>query len=172
MLCRTFRPAGVAAMLDAAAMLLKDAAAIDEAPLAPVERIDKRLAEGFLRIQQWEAASQHFQRGNPSLYTGEAIFGVISLFLTDFAPLPGARRGSGRPHACDWYAAGTSRAECAPGAAGLDRTCAARVQRGAGFLRARHRPAGGGGSHAAAGAALRSRRSPGRVCALRDLSGR
>ena len=40
----------------------------------------------MLRIQQWALASPHFQRGNPSLYTGEALFGVISLFLTDFAP--------------------------------------------------------------------------------------
>ena len=54
--------------------------------LTPVERIDKRLAEGFLRIQQWEFGSEHFQRGNPALYTGEAIFGAIGLFLTDYAP--------------------------------------------------------------------------------------
>ena len=58
----------------------------DAATLSPIERIDKRLAEGFLRIQQWEYQSNHFQRGNPSLYLGEAIFGVISLFLTDYAP--------------------------------------------------------------------------------------
>ena len=31
--------------------------------------------------------SRHFQAGNPSTYTGEAIFGVISLFLRPFAPL-------------------------------------------------------------------------------------
>ena len=45
------------------------------------------MAEGFLRIQQWEYASQHFHRGNPSLYAGEAVFGVIGLFLTDYAPI-------------------------------------------------------------------------------------
>jgi len=82
-----YSAAGVAAMLDDAARLLKDASVIETRPLSAVERIDKRLAEGFLRIQQWELASPHFQRGNPSLYTGEAIFGVISLFLTDYAPL-------------------------------------------------------------------------------------
>lgn len=51
------------------------------------ESMDRRLAEGFLRIQLWEYQSDHFHRGNPSLYTGEAIFGLMSLFLSDFAPL-------------------------------------------------------------------------------------
>jgi hypothetical protein len=51
------------------------------------EAMDRKLAEGFLRTQIWEYSSQHFHQGNPSLYTGEAIFGVLSLFLTDFAPL-------------------------------------------------------------------------------------
>lgn len=81
-----FSAAGVEALANDMARLLEEAATIDEATLSPVERIDKRLAEGFLRIQQWELSSPHFQRGNPSLYTGEAIFGVIGLFLTDFAP--------------------------------------------------------------------------------------
>jgi len=78
--------AGVEALASDMARLLEDAATLNEIALSPVERIDKRLAEGFLRIQQWELGSAHFQRGNPSLYTGEAIFGVIGLFLTDFAP--------------------------------------------------------------------------------------
>lgn len=81
-----FSAAGVEAALVDAESLLRDAAALDEATLTPVEQLDKRLAEGFLRIQRWEFASRHHQRGNPSLYTGEAIFGVIGLFLTDFAP--------------------------------------------------------------------------------------
>jgi uncharacterized protein (DUF885 family) len=54
-------------------------------PLSQAERIDRTLAEGFLEIQRWESTSAHFQRGNPSLYTGEAIFGIIGLFLTDYA---------------------------------------------------------------------------------------
>ena len=49
--------------------------------------VDRRLAEGFLRIQLWEYRSDHFHRGNPSVYTGEAVFGLLSLFLTDFAPV-------------------------------------------------------------------------------------
>ncbi len=81
-----FSPAGVGAALADAAALLAEAEGLDETTLSPVERIDKRLAQGFLRIQQWEFGSDHFQRGNPSLYTGEALFGVIGLFLTDYAP--------------------------------------------------------------------------------------
>lgn len=50
--------------------------------------VDHRLAAGYLRIQIAEFQSTHFHRGNPSLYTGEAVFGLMSLFLTDFAPLP------------------------------------------------------------------------------------
>ena len=60
-----------------------------------------RLAEHFLMIQSWEFASRHFQRGNPCVYTGEAIFGVLSLFLRPFAPLARARRGGNRPHGGD-----------------------------------------------------------------------
>ena len=48
---------------------------------SPVERLDLRMARGFLKIQSWEYGSRHFHRGNPSLYTGEAVFGVMSLFL-------------------------------------------------------------------------------------------
>ncbi len=53
-----------------------------------VESVDLRLAAGYLKIALWEAESGHFQRGNPSYYTGEAVFGVLSLFLAEFAPLP------------------------------------------------------------------------------------
>ncbi|MGY8777453.1 MAG: DUF885 family protein [Longimicrobiales bacterium] len=49
--------------------------------------IDQRLARGYLRIQEWEFGSEHFQGGNPSFHTGEAIFGIISLFLTESGPL-------------------------------------------------------------------------------------
>jgi uncharacterized protein (DUF885 family) len=49
--------------------------------------MDRMLAAGYLRIQLWEFQSNHFHRGNPCLYTGEAVFSVISLFLTDFAPV-------------------------------------------------------------------------------------
>jgi len=68
--------------------LLRRSDALDAAVLDPVQHVDLRLARGFLRIELQELASGHFQRGNPSWYTGEAVFGVMSLFLCDFAPLP------------------------------------------------------------------------------------
>ena len=68
--------------------LFDESEGIDERSLDPVTRLDLRLARGFLRIQLGEHRSHHFHHGNPSLYTGEAVFGVMSLFLTDFAPLP------------------------------------------------------------------------------------
>ena len=55
--------------------------------LTPAQSLDLRMAEGFLRIQRWEFGSAHHHRGNPSLYTGEAVFGVFSLFLTEYAPV-------------------------------------------------------------------------------------
>jgi uncharacterized protein (DUF885 family) len=55
--------------------------------LGTAQSVDRALAEGFLEIQSWEYQSTHFHRGNPSFYTGEAIFGVLSLFLTRSAPL-------------------------------------------------------------------------------------
>jgi uncharacterized protein (DUF885 family) len=69
------------------ARLLEQLDALPEASLSSSEAIDRKLAAGFLRIQQWEFASTHFHRGNPSYYTGEAIFGIIGLFLTDYAPV-------------------------------------------------------------------------------------
>ena len=66
--------------------LLAQLRALPPERLDQAEALDRTLAEGFLQIQLWEYASQHFHRGNPSLYTGEAIFGILSLFLTDFAP--------------------------------------------------------------------------------------
>jgi len=50
-------------------------------PLSQSESLDRQLAEGFLRIQHWEATSLHFGPTNPVHFTGEAIFGVVSLLL-------------------------------------------------------------------------------------------
>jgi uncharacterized protein (DUF885 family) len=55
--------------------------------LTPIDRLDLLLARGDLEIRMREYASDHFHRGNPSVYTSEAIFGVLSLFLTAFAPI-------------------------------------------------------------------------------------
>lgn len=82
-----YSPAGVDETLAEMQGLLNRLHSLPDEPLSPVEGIDRRLAEGFLQIQLWEFQSEHFQRANPSTYTGEAIFGLIALFLTDFAPL-------------------------------------------------------------------------------------
>ncbi len=49
--------------------------------------LDRDLAAGFLDIALWEYGSPRFQRGNPSMWIGEAVFGLIGLFLRPFAPL-------------------------------------------------------------------------------------
>ena len=67
--------------------LLERLHALPDEPLSAIQRIDRLLAEGFLDVTWWELDSAHFMHGNPSVYTGEAIFGVVSLFLRPFAPL-------------------------------------------------------------------------------------
>jgi hypothetical protein len=52
-----------------------------------VDALDAELARRFLEIQGAENEGGHGVRGNPSLWTGEAIFGVISLMIRDFAPV-------------------------------------------------------------------------------------
>lgn len=51
------------------------------------DEIDLALADGFLEIQIEEHEGGHFYRGNPALWTGEAIFSVVSLVTRDFAPI-------------------------------------------------------------------------------------
>lgn len=78
---------GIAAVLAEMTSLRRRLKALLPEPLTMAESLDRQLAEGFLEIQEWEYRSNHFQQGNPCVYTGEAIFGVISLFLRPFAPL-------------------------------------------------------------------------------------
>src|SRR4051812_12235828 len=65
----------------------------DELDQLPAETLsesqaqDRRLANGFLDIQLWEIDSKHFQLGNPSYYTGEAIFSIMALFHRDSEPV-------------------------------------------------------------------------------------
>lgn len=56
-------------------------------PTDRFEEVDLLLARSYLQQQLWELSSGHFQRGNPCFYTGEAIFGVVSLLLRDSAAL-------------------------------------------------------------------------------------
>ena len=67
--------------------LLRRLDSLPPEPLTVHEEIDRTLAAGYLRTQLWEYGSDHFHRGNPSLYAGEAVFGVIGLFLTDYGPI-------------------------------------------------------------------------------------
>jgi Bacterial protein of unknown function (DUF885) len=72
------------ALLEACPAGLKDGVPEEDALF---QRIDDALVRGDLEIRLQEYASEHFHRGNPSVYTSEAVFGVLSLFLTDFAPI-------------------------------------------------------------------------------------
>jgi uncharacterized protein (DUF885 family) len=80
--------AGLLDQATEAAGLLARLRALPSEQLSPAESIDRQLAAGFLEIQAWEATSAHFAWGNPSLFTGEAVWGVLSLLLRPFAPLP------------------------------------------------------------------------------------
>lgn len=55
--------------------------------LTSFEHLDCYLAANYLEIQLSEFQTQLVHLTNPALYTGEAVFGIISLFLRDFAPL-------------------------------------------------------------------------------------
>jgi len=68
------------------ASLLAELASLPAEELTPVEEIDCDLARGVLEIEKWELASGRLHELNPACYTGEAIFGVFSLLLRDFAP--------------------------------------------------------------------------------------
>ncbi|GMV09176.1 MAG: hypothetical protein AMXMBFR55_09100 [Gemmatimonadota bacterium] len=48
--------------------------------------IDLALADSFLHVQLAELEGRHFQRGNPSLVIGEAVFSIVSLMIRAFAP--------------------------------------------------------------------------------------
>ena len=64
-----------------------EAARPPAASLHDVAERDRQLAISFLDIQIAEHESSGFQRGNPSLALGEAIFGVIALMTRPFAPV-------------------------------------------------------------------------------------
>jgi hypothetical protein len=82
-------PDGLAAAVDEmkALRVALEAARPPAASLHDVAERDRQLAISFLDIQIAEHESSGFQRGNPSLAVGEAIFGVISLMTRPFAPV-------------------------------------------------------------------------------------
>jgi hypothetical protein len=76
---------GMTELARAARELQRRLAGIPTDGLTEAQRHDRLLADGFLAIQDWEAGSPHFAR-NPSAWTGEAVFGVMSLFHRDAEP--------------------------------------------------------------------------------------
>ncbi|MGQ0735561.1 MAG: DUF885 family protein [Acidobacteriota bacterium] len=84
-------PAGLDAAVREMRTLRRD---LDAAGRVPDDRvrdvadeIDLALADAVLEIQIAEHESRHFQRGNPALWTGEAIFSIVSLVTRPFAPI-------------------------------------------------------------------------------------
>ena len=55
--------------------------------LTEAQRHDRVLIDGYLEIQDWEDGAPHFHAGNPAVFTGEGVFGVMALFLRDSEPL-------------------------------------------------------------------------------------
>ena len=49
--------------------------------------LDAELARANLDVRMAECESGHFQERNPALWTGEAIFGAVSLMIRPFAPV-------------------------------------------------------------------------------------
>lgn len=53
---------------------------------ADAHALDTVLALANIRLRLLERSSEHFLHRNPALWTGEAIFGVVSLMIRNFAP--------------------------------------------------------------------------------------
>lgn len=98
------------------ANLIEDFDRLPPEPLDAARTTDHTLARGELEIRVWEEASGHGPSGNPTLYGGQAVFGLIALMRHPFAPV-GDRLTSmlGRLRAMpDLLAAGQSNLESAP----------------------------------------------------------
>ena len=84
-------PDGLARINDEMRALRRDLDAAGRVPDDQVSafpaQVDLALADGALDIALAEHESEHFVHANPSLWTGEAIFGVLSLVTREFAPL-------------------------------------------------------------------------------------
>ena len=82
---------GLAGAADEMRALRRDLDTAGRVPDAEVTvfpwQVDVALADGALEIALAEHESGHFVHANPSLWTGEAIFGVLSLVARDFAPI-------------------------------------------------------------------------------------
>jgi Bacterial protein of unknown function (DUF885) len=107
-----YSPDGIGAAVDEMRTILSSLQDVpaDDSSLRDVATRDRALAASFLEVQIAEAQSLHFQRGNPSLALGEAVFGVISLITRPFAPATQrARSLRGRLDAIPQFLAGARR---------------------------------------------------------------
>ena len=59
-----------------------------------VDLLDAELIRAFCEIQLAENASGHGMRGNPALWTGEAVFSIIALMIREFASLDDRMRAA------------------------------------------------------------------------------
>jgi uncharacterized protein (DUF885 family) len=84
-------PAGLAGAVDEMRALRAQLAAAgrvaDDLVRAFPDDVDLALADAFLEIQIAEHEGPHFYRSNPALWSGEAIFSIVSLVTRDFAPI-------------------------------------------------------------------------------------
>ena len=105
-------PDGLASATDEMRLLRTSMPDADAAPAAlrGTRDRDRALAAAFLDVQIAEIDSLRFQRGNPSLAIGEAVFGIIALITRRFAPA--SRRVDavvGRLHAIPGFFQGARR---------------------------------------------------------------
>jgi hypothetical protein len=105
-------PDGLAAATDDMRRLRASIHGADAVPadLRDARARDQALAAAFLDVQIAEIDSPRFQRGNPSLAIGEAVFGIIALITRPFAPA--SRRVDavvGRLHAIPGFLEGARR---------------------------------------------------------------
>lgn len=82
-----FSPSAVARRREAMSRLRSEMAEIPLDALDTSRRHDALIADGYLELQILEDDLPQFHRGNPALYTSEAVFSVLSLFLRDAEPL-------------------------------------------------------------------------------------
>jgi hypothetical protein len=107
-----YSPEGIGTAVDEMRTILASLEAIhpNGSSLRDVATRDLALAASFLEVQIAEAESLHFQRGNPSLALGEAVFGIVSLITRPFAPASQrARSLRGRLDAIPHFLAGARR---------------------------------------------------------------
>ena len=82
-----FSPEGLARVRAEMRQLRSGLAQIAIDRLDTARRHDATIADGFLELQLMEDSLPQFHRGNPAVYTGEAAFAVLALFLRDAEPL-------------------------------------------------------------------------------------